>query len=118
MKMLVRSKYSSEDQKEAARNLLLLKREREQKRIKKELMQERRKAFARKRDALLLGLIERDGYKCVVCCEQDNLSIDHITPLSKGGMDELNNLQLLCRKCNSAKGDRSIGRAEADKEIE
>ncbi len=33
-----------------------------------------------------------------------NLTVDHITPRSKGGTDHLDNLQLLCNACNSTKG--------------
>ena len=33
-----------------------------------------------------------------------NLTIDHVVPQSRGGGDELGNLQLLCAACNSAKG--------------
>ena len=35
-----------------------------------------------------------------------SMEFDHILPLSKGGKTELDNLQLLCRKCNRGKGDR------------
>ncbi len=33
-----------------------------------------------------------------------NLTVDHITPRSKGGTDHLDNLQMLCGACNSSKG--------------
>ena len=37
-----------------------------------------------------------------------SLTIDHIVPVSKGGTDHLENLQLLCGACNSLKGDRPM----------
>ena len=36
------------------------------------------------------------------------LTIDHITPRSKGGLDAVGNLQLMCHTCNAIKGDRSM----------
>ena len=36
------------------------------------------------------------------------LTIDHITPRSKGGLDASGNLQLLCHTCNAVKGNRSM----------
>jgi len=42
----------------------------------------------------------------IVDGEQDLLfTKDHIHPLSKGGADELYNLQTMCRLCNLAKGN-------------
>ena len=36
------------------------------------------------------------------------LTIDHITPRSRGGLDSIGNLQLLCHACNAIKGNRSM----------
>lgn len=81
--------------------------ERRAKEIKKRLVKKRRSDFSAKRAQLLLALIDRDGYVCQYpdCDTQDDLTIDHIIPLSRGGSDELANLRLLCRKHNAEKGD-------------
>ena len=36
------------------------------------------------------------------------LTIDHITPRSRGGQDAIGNLQLLCHTCNAIKGNRGM----------
>lgn len=52
-------------------------------------------------------VIERDGYHCVYCDEdltQGEIHLDHVIPESKGGPTTVDNLQVTCRKCNTAKG--------------
>ncbi|MBR1549040.1 MAG: DUF262 domain-containing protein [Bacteroidales bacterium] len=52
---------------------------------------------------------EQGLYKCARChqhFEADELTIDHIKPWSKGGRTVLSNAQLLCRACNSEKGNK------------
>ena len=36
------------------------------------------------------------------------LTVDHILPHSKGGTRNMNNVQLLCEKCNNKKGNKVI----------
>ena len=51
-----------------------------------------------------LNVYARDRYRCVTCGSQDDLTLDHIHPVSKGGSNEPSNLQTMCRVCNSRKG--------------
>lgn len=53
-----------------------------------------------------IAVWQRDQGKCVQCSADSYLEFDHIIPFSKGGANTLNNVQLLCRKCNLQKGDR------------
>lgn len=58
---------------------------------------------------LRFAIYARDGYRCKKCGARDrgdNLEIDHIFPISKGGKSNPENLQTLCWKCNKAKGNK------------
>ena len=50
-------------------------------------------------------LFKRYNYKCALCYSREDLTIDHIIPLIKGGTNDLSNLQILCRHCNLRKRD-------------
>ena len=45
---------------------------------------------------------------CVRCGIDVNLSIDHVIPLVRGGRNDIENIQILCRSCNSSKGIKVI----------
>lgn len=50
-------------------------------------------------------IINRDRGLCQQCGNEGD-SVDHILPRIQGGTDDEENLQLLCRTCNSSKGGR------------
>lgn len=52
------------------------------------------------------AVFQRDGGKCAECGATDYLEFDHMIPFSKGGASTVDNLQLLCRRCNLKKRDR------------
>lgn len=66
-------------------------------------------------------LIERDGGFCRLCGlpidirkhgnRPDAVSIDHILPVSRGGTNTLDNLQLAHLACNHARGNELDGEA-------
>jgi hypothetical protein len=55
-------------------------------------------------------LFKRDANLCLYCAQQfptRDLTRDHITPLSQGGLDAWNNVATACRRCNNHKGGRT-----------
>lgn len=99
-----------------------------QERAKRNTMKRLREAKAKKNGKVdysitLTRLIERDNHICQICGREvdetdytyindtfiagnDYPSIDHIIPLSKGGVHQWDNVQLAHRLCNSVKCDR------------
>lgn len=56
-----------------------------------------------KRNAVREFIFSRNNYECVNCGEKENLQIDHIVSVYKGGKNHIDNLQTLCKRCNSSK---------------
>ncbi len=74
--------------------------------------------FLRDRERSLLtpkiriDVLQRDGRRCRACgatADDATLHIDHIIPISRGGLTEMSNLQVLCQSCNLGKSNRFVG---------
>lgn len=55
---------------------------------------------ARVSNKVRFAIYARDNWCCVKCGDTQDLEIDHIYPISKGGKSDLDNLQTLCHHCN------------------
>lgn len=66
------------------------------------------------------AVFDRDGRLCLECGATDDLTIDHIIPRTHGGTNDDDNLQTLCRRCNSSKNNRrakaNVGQSSANHE--
>jgi len=56
----------------------------------------------------------RDQGKCTACGSIDRPQYDHITPVARGGTNDLQNLRLLCFHCNQREADQKLGRAKME----
>jgi len=59
-------------------------------------------------------VMARDGFACVHCGSESDLTVDHIVPRSLGGGNQPENLQTLCRRHNSQKATRDMVDAPID----
>jgi 5-methylcytosine-specific restriction endonuclease McrA len=68
------------------------------------LKERRTKQFVRKQ------LINKNGAVCAICGNpietMKDCTIDHIIPISKGGLTTIENCQLAHKSCNVKKGDK------------
>ena len=54
------------------------------------------------------AIYEHDGYMCIYCGATEDLTLDHLIPLIKGGAHTEDNLVVACRGCNSSKGAKAL----------
>lgn len=48
----------------------------------------------------------RDNYTCQYCGSKKELTIDHVIPVSRGGISNFENCVTACKSCNTKKGGR------------
>ena len=61
--------------------------------------------------AVRRGVYRRDGFTCKYCRERfhpTKLTIDHLVPLDRGGLDEVRNYVSCCQDCNQKKANLSL----------
>jgi len=55
-------------------------------------------------------VFNRDGRSCAICgTDEGEMHIDHIIPRKAGGTHDLDNLRVLCKRCNLRKGALNDG---------
>lgn len=68
------------------------------------------------KDVLFIG--EEQGWLCA-CCSiaiRTGYHVDHVVPVSRGGNNSPNNIQLLCQCCNLSKSDKFLREFLAERE--
>lgn len=60
---------------------------------------------------VVLSVSEKDirrmkSSPCFICKAKEDIELDHVVPVSRGGRHSVGNLQPLCRKCNRRKWAR------------
>ena len=66
-------------------------------------------------DVLLnrINILKRDDFICQYCSKRSNsMTIDHVVPKNKGGVDRWDNLVAACSKCNTKKGNNLLENIE------
>ena len=59
--------------------------------------------------AMRRAVFARDGAQCAYCgCLDGPFHLDHIHPVSKGGLTTEGNLTVACQMCNSSKGNKTL----------
>jgi 5-methylcytosine-specific restriction endonuclease McrA len=81
--------------------------------------QEAMKAASTGRPVVRQDIGDRDGWVCYLCeqpidrsrvwPDPESATTDHVTPLSKGGEHDPDNVRITHARCNSAKGNRLPG---------
>jgi 5-methylcytosine-specific restriction endonuclease McrA len=52
------------------------------------------------------NVMTRDNFICQYCGSAEELTVDHVVPLAKGGKTEFENCVTACKICNSKKGHK------------
>lgn len=70
--------------------------------LREYISQDRPPAFTR------FNVFLRDGFACLYCGSEDDLTFDHLVPRSRGGRTTWDNIVTACEPCNLRKGGRLL----------
>lgn len=74
---------------------------------------QRQRERAKMTASMRYDVLKRDHFRCQICgaTQSDGvkLHVDHIIPVSKGGMTRMENLRTLCEDCNLGKSNKDEG---------
>jgi 5-methylcytosine-specific restriction endonuclease McrA len=85
-----------------------LKNNREQANLTSRIKKQRRRAAGTLTVADWKLVLEVYGSACLACGDADKVTIDHVVPISHGGLNTIENVQPLCSYCNTSKGARVV----------
>lgn len=83
----------------------------ERRNLSKRVTESKRRAAKRGTDGRItiaewLAVVAAQHSRCWWCLFKTKLTMDHVVPLSKGGVHAIGNIVGACQRCNSAKKDR------------
>jgi 5-methylcytosine-specific restriction endonuclease McrA len=58
------------------------------------------------------NIMIRDNFVCQYCGSTEELTIDHVMPISRGGVSCFENCVTACKKCNTKKANKSCAEAQ------
>ena len=74
------------------------------------IMKSCNRPFIQKLPLRASNVFARDGHRCWYCGSEENLTLDHIVPLARGGKSSWKNMITSCYACNHEKGEMDIGK--------
>lgn len=83
----------------------------DQEKVRMRLKESKRRALKKNNGTFYISKKEIDkilSSKCIICEKQENITLDHIVPISRGGSHSIGNIQPMCLECNTKKINKTM----------